>query len=1020
MKKYLILLINLIFGFTILAQTSKEDFLILNYQFGDDSGSTTIKDSSPLGNDGILKGSGGVVSDGVLSLPGGASGASAAYVQLPTGMFDGQDTLSISIWLKNKTGSGNYAAMFFGTTEKYPVSYWLLNPANPSGLFKSVVTNSVSSSSPWNTEYGFSPAKSSQGMQGPSTDDEWNLFTTIITPNYISTYYNGEYVGKVSLRRKVSDFGSDLVGYIGRSSYSDKFYNGDVKRVKVYNTVLSQYDVLSEYYAALGSEVTKAHLLADSAALSFCGYDVVEDVDLPQYADGGSSIVWASSNIACMDEKGRVNRDDSGNKNVVMTATLSLGGQSLTKAFLFNVCANTTEGDLQYYIGTIDLGISYVTSDIALPTSVGGYSITWSSSNDACLDNEGKVTRPSVGSGDQKVTLIATIKAEGYTYSKKFVLTVAEADYGYLMSYILFSNSSSENDLERARSYYAAYSSDASTYTVMNNEKALVYPLLGTKKMRFPTLFRKPDGTFGLIATDNATDGFIVFHSDDLITYEDETYLQLDDEVNVKTFVCEYNNSKLAYVIKWEESNGKYYESLTKDFTNIDSTKQISSFSRPTVSGTAPSGATDCSVLALTKAEYEKVVKKYAKITNTGIERIAPVQVSINSDIVMPDRVTATYSDGSTKDLGVEWDTVALKAIDITKAGTYTITGEVQQSTYSSPLIEQRADPCITKGDDGYYYFTASYPMDGSGDSEGYDRVILRRATTIEGLATADEITIWDEKNTNSAFRYVWAPEIHQINGEWYVFFTTSVSRSSVWGIRPRVICCNKGEKDPYNPDCWEVEGHLMQALDDVSFTAFSLDMTHFEANGTHYVAWAQAVGHSSVLIASVEADKPWVTTSKYTLLTGPEYAWEWEGDWVNEGPAVIKNNGKVYLAYSASSVNDTYCVGMMSADENADLLDANSWTKSRYPLLSTEDLPVEQNGPGHNSFTVDEFGNPVIVYHARNPEETTDGGLYDPGRHANVKGVNFAADGMPVLNMTEKQELDDAYKSVSVMVEVK
>ena len=48
---------------------------------------------------------------------------------------------------------------------------------------------------------------------------------------------------------------------------------------------------------------------------------------------------------------------------------------------------------------------------------------------------------------------------------------------------------------------------------------------------------------------------------------------------------------------------------------------------------------------------------------------------------------------------------------------------------YQNPFIEERADPYITLGPDGYYYFTASYPMKSADDKDGYDRVILRRET---------------------------------------------------------------------------------------------------------------------------------------------------------------------------------------------------------------------------------------------------------------------------------------------------
>ena len=89
--------------------------------------------------------------------------------------------------------------------------------------------------------------------------------------------------------------------------------------------------------------------------------------------------------------------------------------------------------------------------------------------------------------------------------------------------------------------------------------------------------------------------------------------------------------------------------------------------------------------------------------------------------------------------------------------------------TKTDIFIKDRADPFITKGSDGYYYFTASYPMYGENDSEGYDRIILRRAKKIADLADAEEKVIWNEKESNTAFRFIWAPEIHEINGRWCV-----------------------------------------------------------------------------------------------------------------------------------------------------------------------------------------------------------------------------------------------------------
>ena len=81
--------------------------------------------------------------------------------------------------------------------------------------------------------------------------------------------------------------------------------------------------------------------------------------------------------------------------------------------------------------------------------------------------------------------------------------------------------------------------------------------------------------------------------------------------------------------------------------------------------------------------------------------------------------------------------------------------------------------------------------------------------------------------------------------------------------------------------------------------------------------------------------------------------------------------------------------------------------------------------GPGHNSITYDEFGNAVVVYHARVWGENYVGagakyGLGDPGRHAFVGNIHWSYDGFPVLNMSAEQQLSQNLKTVTVKVTVK
>ena len=257
------------------------------------------------------------------------------------------------------------------------------------------------------------------------------------------------------------------------------------------------------------------------------------------------------------------------------------------------------------------------------------------------------------------------------------------------------------------------------------------------------------------------------------------------------------------------------------------------------------------------------------------------------------------------------------------------------------------------------------------------------------------------ESEEDSVYNYIWAPELHYIGGKWYVFFAAG-EKENVWNIRPFVLMCEG--QDPVN-DEWVEMGKMQPSEgDDKSFTEFSLDMTYFENNGKHYVIWAEIHGASSLFMAEINPEEPWKLISKPILLTKPEYDWEKIRFAVNEGPAVLKTDDKVYVFFSASGTGEEYCMGKVYADKNADLMDINSWTKDSEPALQTSDL-IDQAGPGHNSFVVDENGNLLIVYHARpfshfdkNCGSYCDEPLYDPCRHARIKLVTFDKKGVPIL----------------------
>lgn len=74
----------------------------------------------------------------------------------------------------------------------------------------------------------------------------------------------------------------------------------------------------------------------------------------------------------------------------------------------------------------------------------------------------------------------------------------------------------------------------------------------------------------------------------------------------------------------------------------------------------------------------------------------------------------------------------------------------------------------------------------------------------------------------------------------------------------------------------------------------------------------------------------PWTLTGKQLLLSVPEFEWEKIGFMVNEGPAVITRNGKIFITYSGSATDENYAMGLLWADEDSDLLNGFSWHKKQ------------------------------------------------------------------------------------------
>lgn len=1004
---------------------SAADDLLVRYDFSQVSG-TTVPDSSGGGRDAALRGTGATVVGDELRLPGGASGSTAAYVEMPRGLVDGRNTLTIQTWLRNDTGSGNYAAAFFGTTENLPAQYWLFNPRDPSGRFKSVITASRNPSAPWTTEAGISGAST---PAGPATGADWGLYTTVLEPGKLTGYYNGRLISEVATNRSVSDLGTGLVGYIGRSSYPDPFYRGGVRNFEIRTSALTAQQVSDAYWSGVDAGTRSAALASDAAAIDLGPTRVTSDLRLPTTGAQGSRISWASSDPARVSNTGVVTRPSSGaDVPVTLTATLTLGGASTTRVFDVTVAAQNAQADLDALAQGVVVRPTVADGE-ALPAAPVGATLTWTTNTPGLSISDGAL-RVS-GTGSVSGTVTAELKSAGASTTKAFEIQVLPAAQArYLLSYERTPLGVQVYGPKVAYSMHLGLGATRTSTTALNDNYGVLFTdaqptaaldIVETRTLRDPYVFALADGGYGVLATRTLANGDIdpahrgtplLFTSTDLADYKPAGFLDLGVSAAVDPRAV-WDSAADVYRVTWKDAQGAEYSrsfgDLTDPATRGDLRAGGLTLSDPAVT-TAIDGAVPSNVLVLPVAAATDVENRLGRIRNTTVQ-VESSTVAQGTAVPTLGKATLSYSDGSTKQLPVDWSAADLAAIDTSKPGTYQVSGTVRQREYAAPFIRAEADPNILKWKDRYLFIST----DDRGDNQ--PGMFLRSSPTIDGLRTAPDSMIVRQGTAGIAGCY-WAPELHELNGELYAFYSPCVGAIDWQRVTAYVQKLRSGG-DPTVLADWESprpvlkqDGSALQR--DAQHPGISLDMTAFQDGGRTYVAWSQryivngVIGDAELWIATIDPANPWRLTSEPRKLVTASLGWETNQTNVAEGATAIFRDGKVFLTYSAAATDRTYAAGLLVAASGADLTDQSVWSKSDAPLLKS-DPATNLWGPGHNSFTTDEDGNEVIVFHAR-----SDG---SGNRDTYLRRIHWAADGLPVLDMSRTEEVAEANRTVRATV---
>lgn len=253
----------------------------------------------------------------------------------------------------------------------------------------------------------------------------------------------------------------------------------------------------------------------------------------------------------------------------------------------------------------------------------------------------------------------------------------------------------------------------------------------------------------------------------------------------------------------------------------------------------------------------------------------------------------------------------------------------------------------------------------------------------------------------------VWAPELHRIDGRWYIYYAAGRPHDETNSYQfQRSGVLRAKTDDPMGE--WEDMGMLYTGesyqpgiTPTNANTQYAIDLSVFRLNGQLYAVWSgNPVGSSDQKLYIATMSDPCTITSSRVVISSADKYWETYNSKINEGPAFLKNKekGKFFVVYSCNgSWTKQYRLGyIMLNDTLSNPTKSVNWTKSATEAFYRCDDTANQdgvNGVGHCSFTKSPDGTEDwIVYHVKNKNDNT----WSSGRSTFIQKFVWKTDGTP------------------------
>ena len=230
------------------------------------------------------------------------------------------------------------------------------------------------------------------------------------------------------------------------------------------------------------------------------------------------------------------------------------------------------------------------------------------------------------------------------------------------------------------------------------------------------------------------------------------------------------------------------------------------------------------------------------------------------------------------------------------------------------------------------------------------DRIEIWRSKHLEIFQGCQKSCIWRPSVGSPWSADVWAPELHNLSGTWYIY--VSGAHPQEGNRSHRTLVLRSANADPMESGSWQFLGPLRGMPNH-----WAIDATVFTLNNGLYCCYSgwPLKDHSDTeqdlflirLITPEEAD-----LSTLVCISKPTLDWErLDSRGINEGPQFLSTPEFTGIVYSAcGSWTNKYKLGALQI-MGQDLMSESSWRKLRRPVMTSDpDGRHGPYGPGHAS----------------------------------------------------------------------